>query len=102
MATVGVKGLICIIAASMLNIVPLISGLLRGCSTELDSTKDRMMEILDDRGLGFLLPLLRVQSEMCNQLKADPNPAAFYKWICDNVDGSLYADPGFITALVTT
>ena len=72
------------------------------CVTELDNNKDRMMEILEDRGLSFLFPLLRVQSELWKQLKADANPATFYKWIHDNVDGSLYSDPGFITALVTT
>jgi len=60
------------------------------------------MEILDDRGLSFLFPLLRVQSELWKQLNADPNPASFFKWIRDNVDSSLYSDPGFITTLVTT
>jgi len=61
-----------------------------------------MTEILEDRGLSFLFPLLRVQSEMWKQLQADPNPTTFFKWIRDNVDGSLYGDPGFITTLVTT
>ena len=60
------------------------------------------MEILEDRALSFLFPLLRVQSELCKQLKADPNPALFFKWIRDNVDSSLYTDPAFITSLVTT
>jgi len=60
------------------------------------------MEILDDRGLSFLFPLLRVQSELWKQLKADPNPTAFFKWIRDNVDGNLYGDAEFITTLVTT
>jgi len=70
--------------------------------TELDNSKDRMMEILEDRGLSFLFPLLRVQSELWKQLKADPNPTSFYKWITDNVDSSLYSDTGFITTLVAT
>jgi len=61
-----------------------------------------MMGILEDRGLSFLFPLLRVQSELCKQLTADPNPASFFKWIRDNVDGGLYSDPAFITTLVTT
>jgi len=70
--------------------------------SELDNSKDRMMEILEDRGLGFLFPLLRVQSELWKQLKADPNPASFFKWIRDSVDSSLYTNPAFITSLVTT
>jgi len=72
------------------------------CCAELDNSEDRMMEILEDRGLSFLFPLLRVQSELWKQLKAEPNPTSFYKWIRDNVDGSLYSDPAFITMLVTT
>jgi len=80
----------------------LTSMLTTDCVTELDNSKDRMMEILEDRGLSFLFPLLRVQSELWKQLKADPNPASFFKWIIDNVDSSLYSDTGFITTLVTT
>jgi translation initiation factor 4G len=68
---------------------------------ELELNKNRMMEILEDRGLGFLMPLLRVQSEMTKQLKADPNPTTFYKWVRDNVDCKLFSDTGFITVLVT-
>lgn len=60
-----------------------------------------MIEILEDRGLGFLFPLLRVQTELWKQLKSDPNPQLFYKWLRDNVDGKLYTDEGFITILVT-
>jgi len=69
---------------------------------ELDNSRDRMMEILEDRGLGFLFPLLRVQTELWKQLVADANPTSFYKWIRDNVDDTLYTDPAFITTLVTT
>jgi translation initiation factor 4G len=60
-----------------------------------------MIEILEDRGLGFLFPLLRVQTELWKQLMSDPNPQSFYKWLRDNVDGKLYTDEGFITILVT-
>jgi len=60
------------------------------------------MEILEDRGLSFLFPLLRVQSELWRQLRAEPDPSSFYKWIRDNVDASLYSDAAFITTLVTT
>lgn len=74
---------------------------LHGMLPELDNNKDRLIEILEDRSLGFLLPLLRIQSELWKQLKSDPNPANFYKWVRDNVDGKLFADSGFITILVT-
>lgn len=66
---------------------------------ELDRTKERLGEILDDRGLGFLFPLLRIQSDLWKQIQADPTPAQFYKWIKENVDASCYTVPGFISAL---
>lgn len=68
---------------------------------ECDRTKERLAEILDDRKLSFLQPLLRIESELWRQIKEDPQPQTFYKWIKDNVDQIRYTDPGFITALMT-
>lgn len=68
---------------------------------EVDRTKDRLSEILEDRGLTFLFPLLRIQSELWKQLQADPNPTQFYKWIKENLDPSHHTNPGFINALMT-
>ncbi|XP_030377134.1 eukaryotic translation initiation factor 4 gamma 2 [Scaptodrosophila lebanonensis] len=68
---------------------------------EVDRNKERMAEILEDRQLAFLYPLLKVQSEMLKQLQGDPNPNNFYKWIKANVDNKYYKDPGFIQALMT-
>jgi translation initiation factor 4G len=68
---------------------------------ECDRTKERLAEILDDRKLSFLQPLLRIESELWRQIKEDPQPQTFYKWIKDNVDPIRYTDPGFITALMT-
>lgn len=67
---------------------------------EADRTKDRMAEILDDRNLSFLYPLLKLQGELQKQIQIDPNPQTLYKWIKDNVESVCYSDPGFITALV--
>lgn len=68
---------------------------------ECDRTKDRLAEILDDRKLSFLQPLLRIESELWRQIQADSQPQTFYKWIKDNVDQSRYSDAGFITSLMT-
>lgn len=68
---------------------------------ESDRTKDRMAEILEDRNLSFLYPLLRVQAELWKQIQADSNPQQFYKWIKENVEPGCYTDPGFITAVMT-
>lgn len=67
----------------------------------MDHNKERMIELLEDRGLSFLFPLMRIQTELWKQIKSEPNPQSFYKWLRDNVDGKLYADEGFITILVT-
>ncbi|XP_037941767.1 eukaryotic translation initiation factor 4 gamma 2, partial [Teleopsis dalmanni] len=68
---------------------------------EADRNKARLAEILDDRNLAFLYPLLKVQAEMIKQLNSDGNPAAFYKWIKANVDLKHHKEPGFINALMT-
>lgn len=66
-----------------------------------ERTKERLAEILEERGLSFLFPLLRIQAELAKQLQADPNPGQFYKWIKENLDPACHTDPGFINALVT-
>uniref|UniRef100_A0A182JS41 Eukaryotic translation initiation factor 4 gamma 2 n=1 Tax=Anopheles christyi TaxID=43041 RepID=A0A182JS41_9DIPT len=68
---------------------------------ECDRTKDRMAEILEDRNLNFLYPLLRVQAELWKQILSDANPQQFYKWIKENVESSCYTEPGFIVAIMT-
>lgn len=67
---------------------------------EADRTKDRMAEILDDRNLSFLYPLLKLQGELQKQIQADSNPQQLYKWIKDNVDAVCFNDSGFIQALI--
>lgn len=74
---------------------------LLGQLPENDRTKERLSEILEERDLTFLYPLLRIQGELAKQLQADPNPQQFYKWIKENLDPVNYTDPGFINALVT-
>lgn len=68
---------------------------------ETHRTKERMAEILADRNLSFLYPLLKLQGELQRQMANDPNPAHVFRWIMDNVEAACYTDPGFITALMT-
>lgn len=74
---------------------------LMNCLPEADRNKIRLAEILDDRLLAFLYPLLKVQAEMSKQLTSDPDPTNFYKWIKANVDPKYYKEEGFISALMT-
>lgn len=75
---------------------------LKNSLLECDRSKERMAEILDDRNLNFLYPLLRVESELWKQItQSDSQPTTFYKWIKDNVDSARYGDSGFIVALMT-
>lgn len=60
-----------------------------------------MMEILEDRGLSFLFPLLRIQSELWKQIQTDPSATAIFKWIKDKVQNDLHQSPGFVNILTT-
>ena len=68
---------------------------------EAEKTKERLGEILEDRELTFLYPLLRIQGDMWRQLESDPSPKALLAWIRENLDPAHYNDPGFINALMT-
>lgn len=59
------------------------------------------MEILEDRGLSFMFPLLRVQADLCKQMRADPSPTNIFRWIRDSVKEELQRDARFINILIT-
>lgn len=69
---------------------------------EIDQNKERMMEVLEDKGLSFLFPLLRVQADIWRQIQLDPNPSSLYKWIKENVPTNLHQNQGFVNALTTS
>ncbi|VVC30529.1 Hypothetical protein CINCED_3A005143 [Cinara cedri] len=64
-------------------------------------TKEQLADILQERNLTFLFPLLCIQSDLWKQITSDSSPTQFYKWIKENLDPAHYTDPGFITALTT-
>lgn len=67
---------------------------------EIDRNKERLAAILEDRTLGFLYPMLRVESEMWKQIcQPDCTPSALYRWLKDNVDASLLQTNEFINVL---
>ncbi|XP_069192626.1 eukaryotic translation initiation factor 4 gamma 2 isoform X7 [Procambarus clarkii] len=68
---------------------------------ESDRTKEKLADLLEDRDLSFLFPLLRIQSDLWRALIADPTPHLFYKYIKDTLDVEHHTAPGFISALMT-
>lgn len=68
---------------------------------DTEKTKEKLGEILEDRDLTFLYPLLRIQGDMWKQLESDPSPTSLYKWIKEKLDPLHHSDTGFINALMT-
>ncbi|RWS28453.1 eukaryotic translation initiation factor 4 gamma 2-like protein, partial [Leptotrombidium deliense] len=69
---------------------------------EIDRKKERLVDILKDRGLSFLYPLLRIEFDLWQHINLpDSTPSTLYRWIKDNVDTSLHLSPGFINVLFT-
>ncbi|XP_062869467.1 eukaryotic translation initiation factor 4 gamma 2a [Trichomycterus rosablanca] len=69
---------------------------------EIDQNKDRMLEILEGKGLSFLFPLMKLEKELLKQIEADPSPQSIYKWIKDNISPKLHIDRGFVNILMTS
>uniref|UniRef100_A0A1B8Y3I3 Eukaryotic translation initiation factor 4 gamma 2 n=1 Tax=Xenopus tropicalis TaxID=8364 RepID=A0A1B8Y3I3_XENTR len=69
---------------------------------EIDQNKDRMLEILEGKGLSFLFPLMKLEKELLKQIKMDPSPQTIYKWIKDNISPKLHLDKGFVNILMTS
>ena len=70
---------------------------------EVDRNKERLSEVLRDRQLNFLYPLLRIESELMKQVNSgnDISPKQLYTWIKENVDSELQKSEGFIITLFT-
>jgi translation initiation factor 4G len=66
-----------------------------------DRSKDRLTEILEERELSFLFPLLKIQQDMSKQLQTSSDAQDFFSWIKQNVDSTYHSSQGFISALMT-
>ncbi|XP_076147611.1 eukaryotic translation initiation factor 4 gamma 2-like isoform X3 [Alosa pseudoharengus] len=69
---------------------------------EIDQSKERMLELLEGKGLGFLFPLLRLEKELLRRVREDPSATHVYRWVKDNVSPTLHTDKGFINILITS
>ncbi|TWW68036.1 Eukaryotic translation initiation factor 4 gamma 2 [Takifugu flavidus] len=69
---------------------------------EIDQNTDKMLEILEGKGLSFLFPLMKLEKELLKQIKVDTSPQSIYKWIKENVSARLHTDKGFVNILMTS
>lgn len=67
---------------------------------EADKTKERLGEILEDRELTFLYPLLKIQGDIWRQMEIDPRPKTLFKWIKEKLEPSYQSNSEFINALM--
>ncbi|KAJ0179627.1 hypothetical protein K1T71_005339 [Dendrolimus kikuchii] len=58
------------------------------------------LDALEARGLGALVPQLRVQAQLARQLAAEPAPTALYRWIKANVEPAVRQNAAFVSTLV--
>lgn len=64
-------------------------------------TKENLSTLLEEKNLIFLFPLLKIQSELWKHIKAENNPANFYKWLKEYLEPQYSCDAGFVNALVS-
>ncbi|ESO83290.1 hypothetical protein LOTGIDRAFT_133686 [Lottia gigantea] len=69
---------------------------------ELDQKRERLIETLEDRGLSFLFPLMKIQCELTKQIQCEPSATSLFKWIKEHVDNDMQKDPRFINILMTS
>ena len=69
---------------------------------ENDRNKERMADILEDRNLTFLYPMLRIESDITKQITSDVPPTSLYRWLKDNVNVNLQSSPEFISVVFST
>lgn len=69
---------------------------------EADRPLDRLVNVLRDRSLAFLYPMLTIEPDLWAQM-SEPNstPSSVYKWIRNNVGQTLQESPVFAHVIIT-
>ena len=65
-----------------------------------DKSDNKLVKVLEEHQLAFLMPLLSLQKEMEAQLTSEVNPTNFAKWIGDCVEVKFHTNPEFVMALI--
>jgi len=64
-------------------------------------TEELLGNLLEEKKLLFLVPLLAIKSELWRQLETNPSPEAYLAWIQANVHPEHHTDPAFVYALMS-
>ena len=68
---------------------------------QADKSDDKLVKVLEEHELAFLMPLLSLQKEMEAQLTSEASsPTNFAKWIGDCVEVKFHTNPEFVMALI--
>ena len=66
-----------------------------------DKSDNKLVKVLEEHQLAFLMPLLSLQKEMEAQLTSEASsPTNFAKWIGDCVEVKFHTNPEFVMALI--
>ncbi|XP_030035953.1 eukaryotic translation initiation factor 4 gamma 2 [Manduca sexta] len=90
---------------SKINLCAYVSGAVSGAVVEAGGeagaeAEGAALEALEARGLGALVPQLRVQAQLARQLAAEPAPQPLYRWIKANVEPAVRQTAAFVSTLV--
>lgn len=67
-----------------------------------DRHKDRLIQILEDRELSFVYPMLKIESALLEKIQSDSmTNGCLREWITNNVDVNVTSSTDFIHSLVT-
>ncbi len=68
---------------------------------EGDRNKERLIQILEDRELSFVYPMLRIESTLFEKIQSNLSCVDLKEWIEANVDVDIRMSIGFIQSLVS-
>lgn len=75
--------------------------LFRFCFKDGDRSKERLIQILEDRELGFLYPMLKIETALLEKIQNNCTSDELKEWICVNLNSELTNSIDFIQSLVT-
>ena len=86
----------------MLTLLVVFSSSHKNCFQGGDRSKDRLIQLLEDRELSFVYPMLKIESTLFEKIhSAQLSNPELKEWIEANVSGDILNSVDFIQSLVT-